>query len=263
VIPNLLLVASWLLVARGALAFGAVYPWAWRPLVTGCAVVGAASLLVARRHGARADDRGLLLALGAVALGGLLQLVPLPREVRVAISPSSETLLLEQDFEYAIAARMTGLSADGAAAAVPAALPDRPLSINADATARALVLLAGLAMLLAGLTRLLNITGVRRLTTWIVIFGVALALVGIVQRALLGDHAFAGMKIYGFWTPVNLLTTPFGPFVNKNHFRSPWALASGGRDAPNGTAATAGATRCGGFRPRRAASCSWRPSPWR
>lgn len=222
-IPNLLLVASWLLVAWGALAFGAVYPWAWRPLVTGCAVVGAASWLVARRYGARADDRGLLLALGGMAAVGLLQLVPLPRDARIAISPASETMLLEQDFEYAIAARMTGLSEDGATAQVPAALPERPLSLNPDATARALVLLAGLALLLAGLTRLLNVTGARRLTTWIVIFGVALALIGIVQRALLGDHAFGGMKIYGFWTPANLLTTPFGPFVNKNHFAG-WML---------------------------------------
>jgi O-antigen ligase len=31
------------------------------------------------------------------------------------------------------------------------------------------------------------------------------------------------MKIYGFWTPANLMTTPFGPFVNKNHFAG-WML---------------------------------------
>jgi putative inorganic carbon (HCO3(-)) transporter len=44
-----------------------------------------------------------------------------------------------------------------------------------------------------------------------------------VQKALLGDHAWAGMKIYGIWAPSNLLSTPFGPYVNKNHFAG-WML---------------------------------------
>jgi O-antigen ligase len=97
------------------------------------------------------------------------------------------------------------------------------LSIRPNATARALVLLAGLTLLLAGLTRLLSLTGARRLVTWIVGFGAALALVGIIQYAVLGDHTFGGMLIYGFWKPMNPLTTPFGPFVNKNHFAG-WML---------------------------------------
>lgn len=221
--PGLLLVATGLLVAWGALAFGAVYPWAWRPLITGCAVVGAASWLVARRSGAQADDRALLVALACLALASVLQLVPLPRDVRLALSPANETLLLEQDLEYALAARMTGMADDGVTAQVPAALPDRALSINTDATARAVVLLGGLTLLLAGLTRLLNVTGVRGLAAGIVGFGVLLALIGIVQKAVLGDHAALGMKIYGFWAPRNILTTPFGPFVNRNHFAG-WML---------------------------------------
>jgi len=77
--------------------------------------------------------------------------------------------------------------------------------------------------LLAGLTRLLSVTGARRLVTWIVVFGTGLALFGIIQLAVLGDHAWAGMRIYGFWQPENKLTTPFGPFVNKNHFAG-WML---------------------------------------
>ena len=215
---RLLLAATWLLVAWGALAFGAVYPWAWRPLVTGAAVVGAGSWLWARRYGGGADDRALLAALLAVGLGAAVQLVPIPRDLRTAISPASERLLLEQDLEYAAAALIDG-SVEGARAP----RPDRPLSINPPATARGLVLLAGLALLLAGLTRLLNITGARRLATWLVVLGAALAVIGIVQRAILGDHAFGGMRIYGFWEPRNLLTTPFGPFVNKNHFAG-WML---------------------------------------
>ncbi len=220
---RLLLVATWLLVVWGALAFGAVYPWAWRPLITGCAVVGAASWLVAWRYGARAHDGAVLAALGCVALTGALQIVPISRDTRLLVSPSSETVLLEQDLEYGMAARLAGLADVGMTAQVAAALPERTISINPDATARALVLLVGMTLLLGGLTRLLNVTGARRLVGWIVAFGTALALFGIIQYALLGDHAFGGMRIYGFWRPMNLLTTPFGPFVNKNHFAG-WML---------------------------------------
>jgi O-antigen ligase len=220
---RLLLVAAWLLVVWGALAFGAVYPWAWRPLITGCAVVGAASWLEARRHGARAHDRALLMALGCVALAAVVQLTPMPRSMRLLLSPSNETMLLEQDLEYASAARLAGVADDGSMAQVPATLPERSLSIKPDATARALLLLMSLTLLLAGLTRLLSITGTRRLITALVVFGTALALFGVVQRALLGDHAWGGMLIYGFWKPINPLTTPFGPFVNKNHFAG-WML---------------------------------------
>ena len=54
----------------------------------------------------------------------------------------------------------------------------------------------------------------------LVITGVALALVGIIQRPL-----YAG-KIYGFWTPLQTPLqggSPFGPFVNRNHFAG-WML---------------------------------------
>ena len=50
-----------------------------------------------------------------------------------------------------------------------------------------------------------------------------IALIGIIQKAVLGDQAWDGMKIYGFWEPRFKLTTPFGPFVNKNHFAG-WML---------------------------------------
>src|SRR5687767_13349795 len=97
---RLLLVAVWLLVVWGALAFGAVYPWAWQPLITGCAVVGVASWLVARRSGAPAADRALLVALCAVGALGAVQLIPLPRDTRLLVSPSTEVMLLDLDLEY-------------------------------------------------------------------------------------------------------------------------------------------------------------------
>ena len=131
-------------------------------------------------------------------------------------------MLLDLDLEYP-SLRSWQRRRRRVAGQVSAAIPARPLSLNPAATARALVLLVGLTLLLAGLTRLLNVTGARRLVTGIVAFGAVLALVGIIQYAVLGDHAWGGMRIYGFWAPMNRLTTPFGPFVNKNHFAG-WML---------------------------------------
>jgi O-antigen ligase len=55
------------------------------------------------------------------------------------------------------------------------------------------------------------------------VLGLTMALIGIVQNALLGEDAATGMRIYGFWSPHSRLTTPFGPFVNRNHFAG-WML---------------------------------------
>ena len=98
----------------------------------------------------------------------------------------------------------------------------------------------------------------------VVAFGVLLALVGIVQKAVLGDHAWAGMKIYGFWAPLNRLSTPFGPFVNKNHFAG-WMLmaiplALGLALAPPSKARHVRRSwrdRLCGFRHRKADGFSW------
>jgi hypothetical protein len=214
-VTQLLLAATVGLVAWGALAFGAVYPWAWTPLIAGCAAVGVTGAMAARNRGGRADDRGLLVALLVVACGVSLQLLPLPRDVRLAISPATEPLLLQNDLQYLVG---TTAGADPSEEA-----PPRPLSIYSPATECGLVILAGLTVLLAGLTRLLSVIGSRRLATAIVAIGLLLALIGIIQFAVLGDHAYGGMKIYGFWAPMNKLTTPFGPFVNKNHFAG-WML---------------------------------------
>jgi O-antigen ligase len=191
------------LIAWGALAFGAVYPWAYTPLLAGCALVGALGLLVNRTKpfplGTTTATLGLLVVLAA----GLLQLVPLPAAMLRTISPSTVEFLQRYTVGYDDAAH--------------------PLSLVPQSTATGLAFLACFTLLLAGLTAALSRSGVRRLAQSILVFGVVLALVGIVQKATLGEHAWGGMKIYGFWTPTNLLSTPFGPYVNKNHFAG-WML---------------------------------------
>lgn len=206
-IARLLLAAAGLLVAWGALAFGAVYQWAWLPLAAGCSLVGVASVAASRHRGQGARDGALLIGLSLIGIGTLLQIAPLPPDLVDAISPSSARVLAQQDLAFAIAESRE----------------PRALSLDPVASARGLLLLAGFSLWLAGLTRLLHVTGARAFCTALVAFGVLLAIIGIVQKAVLGDHAFGGMKIYGFWSPLNPLTTPFGPFVNKNHFAG-WML---------------------------------------
>lgn len=202
---RVLLGAAIALVAWGALAFGAVYPWAWQPLIAGAALVGALAVATTRGAGVAAGDRRLIWALTAVAIAIALQLVPFAPSMLRAVSPATVAFLLENDLQYSV---------------LPAS---HPISIDPASTWHALVLLAGFTVFLAGLTRLLAVTGVRSAATAIAALGALLAVIGIVQLAVLGQDVFLGMKIYGFWQPNERLTTPFGPFVNQNHFAG-WML---------------------------------------
>ena len=80
------------LIAWGVLAFGAVYPWAYWPLIGGSAVLG----LLAFSAGSPAPAlpaalRPIVAALAAIATVALLQTVPLPPRVCTAISPATES----------------------------------------------------------------------------------------------------------------------------------------------------------------------------
>jgi O-antigen ligase len=101
--------------------------------------------------------------------------------------------------------------------------PGHPISLAPRNTTLFLWLYAGPLLLFLGLMRTLSRTAAMRLSGGVVFIGTILAVVAVVQKALLGDNAYLGMKIYGFWQPESLLTTPYGPFVNKNHFAG-WML---------------------------------------
>jgi O-antigen ligase len=91
-----------------------------------------------------------------------------------------------------------------------------PFSIAPALTGTGLVLFTANALFVIGAARLFSIRGARRVAEAVCVLGVALALVGIIQKPL-----FTG-KIYGFWTPFQE-GSPFGPFVNRNHFAG-WML---------------------------------------
>jgi O-antigen ligase len=186
-------------VAWGALAFGAVYPWAYWPLALACATTGLLGLF-ARAAAPRAILKTPAIALVVFAAAVLLQLVPVPVQVLSRISPAASPTLRAYSISFA-----GGLEHRHA------------LSIEPAATWTALGLFVAFAVLLLGTTRALSITGARRLVEGITILGVVLALVGIIQSPL-----FAG-RIYGFWIPQMSGAMPFGPFVNRNHFAG-WML---------------------------------------
>jgi hypothetical protein len=189
----------------GSLAFGAVYPWAFWPLAVLALAGGFAGLLAAATDHTLSSaerpavfSRGFVLALGGVVAAALLQLIPLPPTILFAVNPNGVWLGRQLDLSFA-----------GAAGA-------HTLSIVPSASWLALALLVSFIVLLLGTASLLSIEGPRKLVGALTIFGVVLALVGIVQRQL-----YAG-RIYGFWAPQEE-GSPFGPFVNRNHFAG-WML---------------------------------------
>ena len=72
------------------------------------------------------------------------------------------------------------------------------------------------ALLLFGTARLASLGTARVMIGGISVLGLVLALAGIVQ------HATFNGRIYGIWTS-EMGGTPFGPFVNRNHFAG-WML---------------------------------------
>jgi O-antigen ligase len=181
-------------VCWGALAFGCVYPWAYWPLAAGAAMVGAAGLIVSRSQRTRSVSRAFIWTLAAVAAAILTQLIPLPRQSLAALSPRAVDLLNE--LNPAFHAGLVSL---------------HTLSVWPRDTVVAFILFGSFAVLLVGLAALFSTTGTRRFVEVLTIFGVVLALIGIVQKPL-----FTG-AIYGLW-PLDVGRQPFGPFVNRNHF---------------------------------------------
>jgi O-antigen ligase len=189
-------------VAWGALAFGAVYPWAYWPLAAAalsCGISGLAARPAMPAIPPPLVGRALVVSLAAVAAAILVQLLPLPLAAHARLSPAAASLLPDYDFAYG-----AGM------------LRYRALSIAPAATWTALALYASFAVLFLGLARLLALGAARQLAEGIAAFGAVMALIGIVQQPL-----YSG-KIYGFWTPQSV-GQPFGPFVNRNHFAG-WML---------------------------------------
>jgi O-antigen ligase len=183
-------------IAWGALAFGAVYAWAFTPLLIVCLTVGAWCCAV--DTGATLN-KPVAISLLAIGLTGALQLIPLTRSTLQSVSPATDRVLQHYDVQYANSVK-----------------DPHVLSIDPPSTGRGLIFFASFGLLLVGLSRMLTRRQVALLAMCTTGLGAVIALVGIVQRA-----TFNG-KIYGFWQP-HMASTPFGPFINRNHFAG-WML---------------------------------------
>jgi O-antigen ligase len=205
-----LLTATVLVLVWGALAFGAVYPWAYKPLSVCAALTGLLALTVGRRG--RPPFLVLATVLGCLGLAIALQLAPLPPTTVARVSPAAQPLEARYREGFGVLAPI--------AAESPAADGRQSLSIAPRRTAVGLFLFAAFALLCLGVSRLLSSTGARAIGKPLVGFGVALALFGILSSVLTaGVH---DPLIYGFWKP-QFSAHPFGPFVNPNHFAG-WML---------------------------------------
>ena len=183
------------LLAWGALAFGAVYPWAYWPLAAACTIVGVWAVYATESwRDPRTTTLGV--ALAAVAIAMVLQSVPLPSSVIEVISPELVTYFARYQFGYT----------------PPSYLP---VSMSPALTWTALGLFTALAILLVGLTRALRRVSLHWLLSALMGLGVTLALIGIIGKLMIvdPDHPL----VYGFWKPREGGQV-FGPFINRNHF---------------------------------------------
>ena len=183
------------MLAWGALAFGATYPWGYWPLAAASVALGVTGLRATtawRSHPLRAVAVSLVGVAAAIAL----QIIPVPYATFTAISPAGHALL-------------SGLSL-GYAQSVPSW---HTLSIYPAMTIETLARFIAWAVLLVGLASALDRWRPEGIVKGLVALGVVMAIVGVIQKAVTG----AEPVIYGFWKPT-YGGSPFGPFYNRNHF---------------------------------------------
>ena len=186
-----------LTLAWGVGAFGSPYPWAYTPLLLSSSCLGIIGLWVGRRQTGLSPV--LMVGFTLISLSILAQLVPLPLSRIGDLSPHANAIVDQRDLLPQVGA--TG---------------PRPLSIDPSRTRLGLAFFGAFAVLLIGTARALTRERAEFLASSLVILGAALATIGIVQRATWNG------KIYGFWELVQG-GTPYGPFINKNHFAG-WML---------------------------------------
>lgn len=208
-----MLVASVAAIAWGALAFAAVYPWAYTPLAVVCAIAGIAGLAATR--GARPPIGALAACSAAVATAIVLQLIPLSPDLLARVSPATPAFLSQYDLGYFSRTAVSGSSVDAAPLL-------RPISIAPERTRVGLMLFSAFALFMLGLTAVFSHSGARGFALAVLALAILLALVAVVQAAANPRGHSAQVLIYGFWQP-RFPSVPFGPFVNPNHFGG-WML---------------------------------------
>ncbi|MEQ1730413.1 MAG: hypothetical protein ABL982_18765 [Vicinamibacterales bacterium] len=189
------LVSVLMLLAWGALAFGAEYSWAYAPLLVFAVTAGVLGLRAGR--GARLPSPWIVSLMVALVVAVGLQLVPLPAAIRASFGAPA-------GIDYALLYRATMLQdlAEFSGAAI---------SIAPSRTALGLLFLVAFGVLFVGTTRAISTHGPDGVARGITVLAVVVALIGILQRAV------QSTTLYGFWQPPKP-DVPFAPFINANHF---------------------------------------------
>lgn len=177
-----------------AFAFGGVYSFTLLPAAALCLGLAAACRpALSLDSSARRCDIFLLLMLAAA----LLQVIPLPRGVIAHLSPAADRI-----------SHTTALVAS----------PDPiPLSVNPRATILALAIAAFCVLLFLSARRLFAQGGLRTAIRIVAVTGLLLSALAMAQ------HATGRGTLYWTWRMTDVGATPFGPFVNRNHFAT-WAI---------------------------------------
>ena len=196
--PSSARIALWILIALAILApwpFGSTQPWAVRAVTLIALVTAIAVSFEQARRGALHLSHGPLGPVAVLVALGFIHLIPLPAGLHAILAPGSAAVW----------------HPEGAATASLLTSKARPISIHPAATSEWLAatgaLLALAALAAPALGRRRTVTAV----TWtLVAAGTLVAVYGIVARAVFGPLLFGYIVV-----PT---VSPFGPFVNKNHF---------------------------------------------
>jgi putative inorganic carbon (HCO3(-)) transporter len=144
------------------------------------------------------DQRKSDIWLLAVLCAAFVQLIPMPRTAVVRISPAADRITQAMSL-------------------VPSTDPI-PLSVHPWATSLALAIAIGCVILFFSVRRLFGTDGsVRMVIRTIATTGLLLAAVAVAQQAT------GRGTLYWTWRMTDEGATPFGPFVNRNHFAT-WAI---------------------------------------
>lgn len=188
-------------IGAAAVLYGAVYAWAYWPLLAVCTAVGAAGLL--RREPSPETARTvkrLSIAFAGIVLALALQLVPVSSSTLRLLSPATHDYLTRVDLTYA--------EATAVASGRPVAVR-HSLSVNPRRTLLASAFFVAFAVYLIGATGILNrASGAGAVATGVAVLGVAVALSGMLLPAPAGAPA------------------GFAPFMNRNHFAGWMSMAA-------------------------------------
>jgi O-antigen ligase len=184
-----------LLVAAGApWGFGCVDPWWASLLVLGCLVPASCALVRDALAGPRRDDlpRSGRLLLCLLPLPALVGLVPVPASLHALLVPGGAEVL----------------------SGVPGADGARTIALHARSALEAACLSAAYAAAFFVVARAAREPRVRAAAaTILAASGAALALFGLWQER----HQTDPPTLYGT-VAISEVTTPYGPYVNRNHF---------------------------------------------